>query len=146
MTSKKKSWAEKFNARQKPEIEILDKKFADMSQGDKMLIATPKIFDDYIRSIPEGKSVDMLTIRKDLALEHGADNTCPLTTGIFMRIVAEAAYEKLLNGEEASQITPFWRAIAPTSALAKKLSFGTEYLIERREEENIAEVKIKKGR
>ena len=58
-----------------------------------MLIPTPKLIDAYIRQIPEGKAVDSQTLRKDLALQNGAEVTCPLTTGIFLRIVAEAAQE-----------------------------------------------------
>jgi hypothetical protein len=51
-----------------------------------------------------------------------------VTTGIFLRIVAEANYEKLGQGKTPEEITPFWRVIAPDSALARKLSFGPEFL------------------
>jgi hypothetical protein len=42
--------------------------------------------------------------------------------------VAEANYEKLQQGECLEEITPFWRVIEPNSALAKKLTFGQEFL------------------
>ena len=42
-----------------------------------------------------------------LAHWHNADVTCPLVTGIFLRIVAEAAEEERLAGKSA--ITPYWR-------------------------------------
>ncbi|MCC5928875.1 MAG: hypothetical protein JJU28_06490 [Cyclobacteriaceae bacterium] len=70
-------------------------------------------------------------------MEHGADYTCPVTTGIFLRIVAEAAYEELQNGKNQEEIIPFWRVIDPKSALAKKLSFGQELLLEMREKEGL---------
>ena len=87
--------------------------------------------------IPEGKSVSVLTMRKDLALEHGAEYTCPLTTGIFLRIVAEAAYEQYLESGTLKGITPFWRVIEPNAPLAKKLTFGLEFLVEQRQKEGI---------
>ena len=45
-------------------------------------------------------------------------------------IVAEANYEKLQLGKEIDEISPFWRVITPNSALAKKLTFGQEFLIQ----------------
>jgi hypothetical protein len=102
-----------------------------------MLIATPEIVDDYIRQIPAGKSVDVLTLRDDLARGHGAERTCPLTTGIFLRIVAEAAYERHMQGMPWNRITPFWRVIDERSKLAAKLSFGPDIVHERRMKERI---------
>ena len=64
----------------------------------------------------------------DLARVHGADRTCPLTTGIFLRIVAEAAWEELQAGADPGAITPFWRVIAPDSSLARKLACGTDFI------------------
>lgn len=102
-----------------------------------MLIPTPKLIDEYIRQIPEGKIVEPTTLRHDLAIEHGAEVTCPLTTGIFLRIVAEAAYEEYQNGKPVRKITPFWRVIDEKSTTAKKLTFGTMFIKEQREKEAI---------
>jgi len=52
-----------------------------------------------------------------------------VTTGIFLIIVAEANFEKLQQGQTISSITPFWRVIEPNSILAKKLTFGQEFLV-----------------
>jgi hypothetical protein len=101
-----------------------------------MLIATPKIIDKYIQEIGFGKRINIKTLRKDLAIAHNADYTCPVTTGIFLRIVAEANYEKLQQGKRFKEITPFWRAIEPNSALAKKLTFGQDFLLEQIEKES----------
>jgi hypothetical protein len=102
-----------------------------------MLIPTPKLVDAYIRQIPEGKEVDITTIRKDLAAEYHAEVTCPLTTGIFLRIAAEAAYEQYQDGTPLNKITPFWRAINEKSPAAKKLTFGTRLLKEQRKKEGL---------
>jgi hypothetical protein len=93
-----------------------------------MFVATPKLIDQYIKEIGVGKRTDTKTLRKDLALAHNADHTCPVTTGIFLRIVAEANYEKLQQGKLLEEITPFWRVIEPNSTLAQKLTFGQEFL------------------
>lgn len=131
--AKKKTWIEKLAAKKEAQWKVLDVDFADMKAGGKMFIATPQLIDAYIRQIGFGKKIDPKTMRKDLALEHGADYTCPVTTGIFLRIVAEASYEQLQNGTGIDDVTPFWRVIEPTSPLAKKLSFGIDFLKKQQE-------------
>lgn len=128
--TRKKTWIEKFEEDKAPQVKHLDKDFADMPAGSKMLIASPKIIDQYIRTIGKGKKINLKSLRSDLALEHRAEYTCPVTTGIFLRIVAEANYEKWLQGSPLESITPFWRVIDPNSSLAGKLSFGKEFLEE----------------
>jgi hypothetical protein len=135
--SKRKTWAEKLNIDRKPVIEKADKDFAGIKAGQMMLVPTPKIVDAYIRQIPKGKQADANTIRKDLAAEYHAEVTCPLTTGIFIRIAAEAAYEEFEKGKALNKITPFWRVISEKSPAAKKLTFGTKFLIEQRKKEGI---------
>jgi DeoR/GlpR family transcriptional regulator of sugar metabolism len=120
----KKSIQEKYDDEKHVKVEILEKGFSDLNAGDKMFIASPKIIANYIDQIPKGKSVSIITMRKDIALEHNADNTCPLTTGIFLRIVAEKNYEDYKNGKKSNQLTPFWRVINPDSPLLKKLPFA----------------------
>jgi hypothetical protein len=135
----KKTWLDKLNETKEPKIKRIDIDFADIPAGSNMLIATPKIIDKYIQEIGVGKRIDTKTLRKDLALAHNADYTCPVTTGIFLRIVAEANYEKLQQGKHVKEITPFWRAIEPNSVLAKKLTFGQDFLLQQIEKERINE-------
>ena len=70
-------------------VKRLDKNFSDMKVGENMLIATPKIIDEYIKQIPKGININIKTLRNDLALTYNADTTCPVTTGIFLRIVSD---------------------------------------------------------
>ena len=44
--------------------------------------------------------------------------------------------EKLQNGKPVGEITPFWRVIEPKSVLAKKLTFGQEFLLQQIEKES----------
>jgi hypothetical protein len=123
-----KTWQQKFDQRKEPEVKRTDKRFADIPENALMLIATPKIFAEYIEQIPVGTWLSMSDLRKDLALTYGATHTCPVTTGIFLRIVAELNYEKYQAGTPLNEITPFWRAIDPKAPLAKKLTFGADFL------------------
>jgi hypothetical protein len=132
----KKSRLDKLNENKEPKIKRIDIDFADIPAGSNMFIATPKLIDQYINEIGVGKRIDLKTMRKDLAIEHNADYTCPVTTGIFLRIVAEANYEKLQQGKHLEEITPFWRVIEPNSPLAKKLTFGQVFLLEQIEKES----------
>jgi hypothetical protein len=136
---KRKTWAEKLNIDRQPVIEKADKDFGGVKAGQMMLIPTPKIVDAYIRQIPKGKKANTEIIRKDLAAEYHAETTCPLTTGIFIRIAAEAAYEEYEKGKPLNKITPFWRVISEKSPAAKKLTFGTKLLKEQRQKEGISE-------
>jgi hypothetical protein len=136
-TKKRKSWQEKFDNGRKPEVEVLESKFSDIAAGEKMLIATPRIIDDYIRQIPEGKSVNMKTMRRDIAADYAADNACPLTTGIFVRIISELAHEQYEQGKPISEITPFWRVLNSKTPLVKKLSFPYDFIAAQRKEEGL---------
>ena len=127
-TTKQKSWLDKLNEEKESKTKRIDFDFADIPAGSMMFIATPKLIDQYIKEIKVGKHIDIKTLRKDLALANNADYTCPVTTGIFLRIVAEANYEMLQQGKCLSEITPFWRVIEPNCTLAKKLTFGQEFL------------------
>ena len=131
----KKCWLDKFNQSYEPKLKRIDNDFADIPSGRNMLIATPKIIDKYIKQIGVGKCLAIITLCKDLSIEYNADYTYPVTAGLFLRIVAEANYEKLQHGKHFEEITPFWRVIALNSTLAKKLTFGQDYLLQQIEKE-----------
>lgn len=89
-----------------------------------MLIATPSLVDAEIRKVPSGKIVTVSQIMKRLAEDFNADSTCPLTTGIFVRISAEAAEEYRHMGRK--DITPYWRVIKSDGGLNEKFPGGVE--------------------
>ena len=133
----KKTWIEKRDCDKSYKIKTIDKKFADIPEGSKMFIPTPRIIDDYIKHIPYGKSTELSTMRNDLATDYQADKTCPVTTGIFLRIVSEASYEELKSGKGIEEVTPFWRIVNPKSKLANKLECGAEFINKQRGNEVI---------
>jgi len=137
---KRKTWIEKRDIHKAALVKKCPCDFADIKAGEYMLIATPAIVDAYIRHIPKGKEVSLAQMRNDLAIEYKADKTCPVTSGIFLRIVAEAAFEEYEKGKAIGKITPFWRMINTTSPAAKKLSFGMDFLTSQRKKEKLPAV------
>ena len=133
----KKTWIEKRDSEKSPVVKTIDKKFADIPEGSKMLIATPRIIDEYVKCIPFGQESQLAVMRNDLAIEFQADKTCPVTTGIFLRIVSEAAFEEIKSGKDIDAVSPFWRIVHPKSKLAAKLECGIDFLVERRNKEDI---------
>ena len=77
-------------------------------------------------------------MRNDLATEFRAEYTCPVTSGIFLRMVSEAAYEQVEKGTPIGKVTPFWRIIDEKSALNKKLSFGPDFVKKQRIKEGLS--------
>ena len=130
-----KNWNEKFESKSTPDIKVIEKDFWSQKAGDRMLIPTPKLIEDYINQSEKGTSIDPVQMRIDLAAELGADFTCPMTTGIFTRIMAEKNLE--LHGDNYTAMTPFWRRVDPKSDLAKKLSCGKAVIQKLREDEGL---------
>ena len=133
----RKSWIEKRDNKKEYQVKINPKKFADIPKGSRMLIPTPKIIDSYVKQIPIGMFINTKRLRQELAFEKKAEVTCPLVTGISLRIISEAAYEENQMHKKLNQTTPFWRVVHPESKLAKKLTFGIEFLIQNQVEEGI---------
>jgi hypothetical protein len=136
------SWTDKLNAPSVSSKKRLVKAIADMPAGALMYISTPMEIDQYIRKIPYGMAVSVKKMRDDLARKNEADCTCPMTTGIFLRIVAEASFERINLGD-VSHITAFWRVIETESSLAQKLSFGAAFVGQKRREEKIKPLNAK---
>lgn len=135
----KQTWQQKLHGCKAPHVKTLDKKFADIPQGAKMLISSPLEIEQAIWQIAYGEFINSKTLRQQLAKQYHADATCPVTTGIFLRIVAEAALEALNQGTPLINICPFWRVIESNSALAQKLSCGSLWVEQQiRSEQGIA--------
>jgi len=124
------------SSREKLERQGLPKVVDDPRGRGKMLIPKPLDVDALVRQIPRGNLATVDQIRERLAKDFGADLTCPLTTGIFLRIAAEAAEEDLQRGER--DITPYWRVIKGDGSLNEKLPGGIEAQAARLREEGYA--------
>lgn len=132
-----KTWKQKFENGRSPVVEISVRSMMGIGAGARMLIPTPRTVSEFVNRIPAGKSMTIPELRLEMAKAFDAEVTCPLTTGIFLRIVAECALEDLAAGTPPDQVTPFWRAIGPKDGVAKKLSCGPQHLVELRAAEGI---------
>jgi hypothetical protein len=133
----KLSWIDKLNASKPPVVKPAPMNFAGMLKGQMMLIPSPKLLDTFIRSLPEGKAMDMTTMRTAMAKQNRAVVSCPVTTGIVLRTVVEAANEAHAKGVAADMITPVWRVVDAKAAVLKKVSFDPAWLIDQRMREGI---------
>jgi hypothetical protein len=128
----RKSWTQKLADPRPHEVKPAPIDIAGMKAGEIMLVPSPRLVDDFIRAIPRGASLDAAGLRKAMAQRHGAEVTCPITTGFHLRTVAEAAFEALRGGASVETITPFWRVLDERSPTTKRLSFGSTLIHERR--------------
>ena len=137
---KARSFIEKHDHHKHPaHVEKLDKAVWGLKRGQTIAIATPKEVSAFFKRVPAGKTRSMDDLRAALARKHKADGACPLTTGIFSRISAEAALERIAQGAKPADVPAFWRVIDPRSPLAKKLSCGPDFIREMRALEGIGE-------
>ncbi|WPB84314.1 hypothetical protein [Sediminicoccus rosea] len=126
------SWGEKYRAAKPARVTVLDKPFAGIPEGARLFIASPKVIDAYLRAIPAGRTKDVAAMRDALAKKNKAEATCPTSTAIFLRIVAESALERVAAGEAPAAVSPFWRVVEPGGALAQKLSCGPDFIAAQR--------------
>jgi hypothetical protein len=138
MAHKRKTWQEKMHPNMVAKVETTMRQFADIPPGVTMLVANPEVVEAYIKDIPEGTHTSLQQMRKDLAAEYNAAYCCPVTSGIFLRIVAEAAHEAITEGKTVDEVAPFWRMIDAKAPVAKKLSFGTDFVKAQRAKEGLA--------
>jgi hypothetical protein len=87
-----------------------------------MLIPKPFDIDAIIRKVKKGKLITQAQIREKLAKDFNVNVTCPITTGIFIRIIAEVAEEDLKKGEQ--EVAPYWRVISSDGSLNPKFPGG----------------------
>ena len=116
-------WRQKLERQQQTKIvDIPPRMQARLGKG-RMVIPRPLDVDALIRRVPKGKLVTVLQLRQELARCSAVDTACPLCTGIFVRIAAEAADEDRRAGKK--RITPFWRVITGEGQLNPKFPGGT---------------------
>lgn len=126
------TWGDKYRAAKPARVTVLEKPFAGVPEGARLFIASPKVIDAYLRAIPPGKTKNVAAMRAALAKKNKAEATCPTSTAIFMRIVAECALERVAAGEPVAAVPPFWRVVEPDGPLAQKLTCGAAFIAAQR--------------
>jgi 6-O-methylguanine DNA methyltransferase, DNA binding domain len=116
------SWRQKLERQQEPRIVDIPVRMRFRFGKGRMVIPRPLDVDALIRLVPEGKLVTVLQLREELARRSQVDVACPLCTGIFLRIAAEAAEEERCAGKK--MVTPYWRVLSRDGRLQPKLPGG----------------------
>lgn len=127
-----KTAREKLRQDKAPKKVVLEKDFAGIKAGQRMLVGTPQMIDAYIREIPSGETRTIPRLRNELARREKCDATCPVSTAIFVRIAAEAAIEEMDAGQPESAVTPFWRLISADDKIATKLPLDSAWITSQR--------------
>ena len=134
MAKKSKSWQEKLQTDNGcPKVVTITGKMSQRWGTGTVVIPAPLEVYEYMRSVPRGKLTTINHIREALARKHGATIGCPITTGIFAWVAANAADELAFAGEK--NITPYWRTLKTGGELNPKYPGGVEAQAARLKEE-----------
>ncbi len=123
--SKRKSWSEKLkNSKGLPKVEKITDKMSKRWGSGTVVTPAPMDVNEIMRRVPKGKLVTINDIRAALAKKHGATIGCPITTGIFAWVAANAAEEQRQKGEK--DIIPYWRTLKTGGVINEKYPGGAE--------------------
>ncbi|HVV87371.1 MAG TPA: hypothetical protein VHE35_30225 [Kofleriaceae bacterium] len=139
-----KSAIEKRDGAAPPKVEVLEAAKGSSYPPGRMLVPSPLEVDAIVRRIPEGRVLAVGELRANMARNHRADYTCPMTTGIFLRIVGEAAEEeRALRG---GAIAPYWRVVHDDGTMLDKLPGGPEVQARRLADDGVTVLHLGKPR
>ena len=135
MPKTRKTWRQKLEENHPAHGKIVDVplKIQKRFGTGTMLIPKPLDVDALIRKVQRGKLVTVPQVMEKLAKDAHASCACPMTTGIFLRIVAEVAEEDLKSGQ--AEVTPYWRVLKFDGSLNMKFPGGTQTQAARLKEE-----------
>jgi hypothetical protein len=136
----RKSWREKLaDDKGLPKVAPVCGKMTTKWCTGIMVIPAPREVDGIMKQVPRGKLITINQIRATLANRHHAAFACPITTGIFAWIAANAAEEAVCAGQK--RVTPYWRTLKSGGELNEKYPGGVAKLKQRLEAEGHAIVK-----
>lgn len=125
MPATKKTWCQKLNEdKGLPKVELIDQKLSKRWGTGTVVIPAPIEVDQMMRKVSKGKLTTINEIRSALARKHNATIGCPITTGIFAWISANASEEQKRNGQK--NLTPYWRTLKTGGFLNEKYPGGVE--------------------
>lgn len=122
-------WNAKLRPNLEPEI-VTDKR-----HGDRLLLPTPLPVAETVAQVPKGGTITLSQLRSALAQRFGADRTCPLMTGIFVKIVAGAVSDDLAQRRKPRW--PIWRLVNDNGTLSPTWPLDALYRATRLREEGV---------
>ncbi|MCW3985448.1 MAG: MGMT family protein [Candidatus Bathyarchaeota archaeon] len=121
----KRSWSEKLkDSKDLPKVEKITDKMSKRWGTGTVAIPAPIEVDEMMKKVPKGNLITLNEIRIALAKKHNATIGCPLTTGIFAWIAANAAEEEKEKGRKDT--TPYWRTLKTGGVVNPKYPGGVE--------------------
>jgi hypothetical protein len=123
MMRSRTSWLPKLRPAQEPKL------VKNPRGKGRMLVPTPLLVAEEVRRVHKGHLLTPRELRDRLAARAGAEVTCPLTTGIFLSIIAGAAEEQLGAGKRP--VAPYWRVVGEDGRLNPKWPPGPAKQAER---------------
>jgi len=143
MAKLKISWKKKLeDDKDLPKVIEIDEKMSKRWGTGTCVIPAPREVNEIMNTVPKGKLLTINEIRKILAKKHGATIGCPITTGIFAWISANAADEAKNEGRK--RITPYWRTLKTGGIINEKYPGGVN--VQRKLLEEEGHKVIKKGK
>ncbi len=92
-----------------PKIKTIPKKLSKSWGKGKFVLPSPLEVNTLMKKVPKGKLTTINEIRRKLAKKYKTITACPIVTGIFAWIAANAAEEDIKDGRK--KVTPYWRTI-----------------------------------
>jgi hypothetical protein len=130
------TWAERLAASDGIDIRPVPEGRRGMTPGKTMLYPSARMVHEAIRDIPEGETITPKELRTSLADRYDAEYTCPVTTTMMLRIVAEAANEARQDGATPEEISPVWRVLDAKASALRKLTFDPTWILQERARES----------
>jgi len=110
-----RSWKEKLeDSKDLPKVVDAPERLG----GGRMVVPCPMDVYELMARVPSGKLATVKTLREALAMKYRTDTACPLTTGIFIWIAANASVEM-------GRDLPYWRTLKSGGALVDRYPGGT---------------------
>lgn len=120
---RRKSWSEKLaDSKGLPKVEKITGKMSKKWGTGTVVIPAPMEVYDIMKKIPAGKLITINEIRASLAQKHKATIGCPITTGIFAWVSANAAEEEKQKG--TTEMVPYWRTLKTGGIINEKYPGG----------------------
>jgi len=116
-------WRQKLmDGKNLPVVKKIDGKMSKRWGTGTVAIPSPAEVNALMKEVPGGKLTTINQLRQKIAKKHRASIGCPICTGIFSWISANAAEEARLDGER--NITPYWRTLKSDGAVNEKYPGG----------------------
>lgn len=129
----RKPWREKMENPNLPKVVAIPPNMQKHYGPGTMLLPNPHEIEELIRGVRAGRLITLGDLRRHLAAKYDTTTTCPLLTGLFVRIAAEAAEEEAQDGKK--DMTPYWRVVRDDGSLNPKFPGGVRRQAARLREE-----------